>query len=266
MTFAPLYGIGDRPAPRVGHTTTVHRTLPIRRTDPIVGSTTAARQPTPTLAPITASGGDHLAQVHNRIAARQYPPSAAPVTFCDRGNFTPIDVTTRVFEYPSPPRQSSYFTADDELTYQRNGQVRVFPGPYFLSREQAYKIGRWKFYPAFPSSLATAASDQNREYYNHNRLGVSYIDPATGAADIFARSFPHDDKVLVLTAEPNHERPSFHISCEHCGSQGHITIECPLLAWGSLAGNYVVRAVYSSFVRPRPCRKPKSCLVYKCSK
>lgn len=229
MTFAPLYGIGHRPAPRVRHTTTVHRTLPIRRTGPIVGSTTAARQPTPTLAPLTASGGDHQVQVHNRIAARQYPPSAAPVTFSDRGTYTPADVTTRVFEYPSPPRQSSYFTAGDELTYQRNGQVRMFPGPYFISREQAYKIGRWQFYPALPSSLATAAIDQTREYNNNNRRGVSYIDPATGAANIFARSFPHDDEVLVSTAEPNHERPSFHISCEHCGSQGHITIECPYM-------------------------------------
>lgn len=230
MSFAPPYGIGDRLAPRVGHTTTVHPTLPVRRA-PIVGSTTAARQPTATYDPLSAYGGGH--QVHNRIAARQYPPSAAPVTFCDHRTRTPIDVTTRVFEYPSPPRQTSYFTAGDEFIYQRNGQVRVFPGPYFISREQAYKIGRGHFFPAHPSCPETAAIDQTREYNNNNRWEAAYIDPAT---DIFAGCFPCDDEV-VLTAEPNHERASFHISCEHCGSQGHITIECPLVAWGSVARN-----------------------------
>ena len=196
LPFAPIAGTGHRPSPQIRHLATVPRALSVRRAGPTFGSSTAARQPTPKLDPPAIS---------------------------DRVTHAQVDNTTRRSEYPSPPHQTSYYTAGIEPIYHPNGQVRTFSGPYFLSREQAYNVGRWQQYPDLTSSPPTAATDRSQEDYS-----FQYIDPATSSAELLARPFHHDDEELVLSGELNHSHASFHLSCNYC-SQDHLTSQCPYM-------------------------------------
>lgn len=175
--------------PQVRHMTAVPHSTSVRPTGPRVGSMTPVRQPTPTLAPLAAFRCDNSAQVHRRTAVSQHSSSFAPLAASNRGTYGQVGNTTRRFEYPSPPPQSSYYTAGIDPAPHRHGQVRTFPGPYYINREQAYRANQGR------SSNWPVLNAEREHTLTYSESTPLFLD----------------------------------VSCEQCGSHNHFTAECPYL-------------------------------------